>query len=359
MIKEFLIIVMTAAGAQQSEWKDVADALEAKHSAEAKVMQLVAAPEITDAKVILSEMKPTHVAFVMRPEEVDFKTTVAMKRMMRELDEDPYDDAVWGIVTGPTAADAKRIASSSEPKSIHAALTTTGISDDFIERFYCLSDAYPEGCWRIKAPDGTVSHHSTTGDVDHVFKEGWNTIDPDFILTASHATEFNLEMPFSRGNLTPPIIRALKAPEREKVWLAAGNCLIADNLNPTNNMVMTALGFGKCNQFVGYIATTWFGEIGWGTLGNFSNGMSLVEAYHEANRKIIEELEETVTNAKDFKPVFENARDYDRLFVEVRKFPWKSEKKLEDPQKFVGRLWDRDATVFYGDPMHKVYRKVP
>lgn len=356
MLEKLLIIVMTAAGAQQSEWMDVADALEAKHAGEARIVKLVAAPELTDAKVILAEQKPTHVAFVLRPEEVDFRTTVALKRMMRELDEDPYDDAVWGIVTGPTAADAKRMASSDRPKRVSRALATTGLSKDFVKGpFYSLSDGYPEGCWTIKSEDGTITHHSSSNDVTHVFNEGWNKLDPDFILTSSHATEFNLEMPFSRGNIVPKTFKALNAPEREKVWLAAGNCLIADNLRPPENMVMSALGFGKCNQFVGYIATTWFGEIGWGTLRNLEHGMSLVEAYHEANRKLIEELENTVENAKDFKPEFKNAEEYNALMKEVAKFPWKAKEQKIDVQQFMGRLWDRDATVFYGDPLHEVY----
>lgn len=379
-----LVVVLSAATAAIPAWKNAADALLDKHSQEAEVRELVAAPELTDAKYALIELKPTHVAFVARPEEVDFKTTVALKRMMRELDEDPYDDAIWGIVTGPTAADAMRIATSREPQTIHAALATTGISDDCTERFCCLSDAYPEGCWKVKGADGSISHHSSTGDVSHVFAEGWNTLDPDLIITSSHASQRNLEMPFSRGNIIPlngcfmtcpdlslidyrtgqaktkvdtqnASLAALTAPTREKVWLAAGNCLIADNMRPGENMVMTALGFGKVNQFVGYIATTWFGEIGWGTLGNFSKGMSLVAAYHEANRQLIAELEESVINAKDFKPIFANSREYDRLLQEAKTFRWQVKKPIADPHKFVGRLWDRDATVFYGDPMQEVY----
>lgn len=388
LIGKLLVIVMTAAGARQSEWKDVADALEAKHRDEAKVVQLVAAPEMTDAKIVLSEMKPTHVAFVMRPEEVDFKTTVALKRMMRELDDDPYDDAVWGIVTGPTSADAKRIASSREPRVITSVLSTTGVSDDCVPGpLYCLSDANPPGCWKIKDAAGKVSHFSSTNDTSHVFAEGWNVLDPELLITSSHASQRNLEMPFSRGNIIPlngafvtcpdlalidyrtgqakkdrsalaaASLAPLVAPKKEKVWLAAGNCLIADNLPGGETMVMTALGFGKVNQFVGYIATTWFGEIGWGTLGNFNGGLSLVDAYFAANRKLIDELEETVENAKDFKPVFDKAEDYNRLLVEARRFPFKFKKPLEKPQEFIGRLWDRDATVFYGDPLVSVYLK--
>lgn len=385
MTTNVLLIVTSLATAQMADWKGVADALEAKHAEEAKVLRLVAAPEITDALVGIRELKPTHIAFVMRPEEVTFKTTVALKRQIREIDDDPYEDAIWGIVTGPTATDAHRIASSREPSEIRTALATTGITDDCVPGgFYCLSDANPPGCWKIKDASGAVSHHSSTNDLSSVFADGWNTLDPDFVLTSSHASERNLEMPFSRGNIVPlngafatcPDLRLidyrtgqakataptgaltpLQTPKREKIWLAAGNCLIANHPPAGESMVMTALGFGKVNQFVGYISTTWFGEVGWGTLGNFSNGMSLVAAYHEANRKLIEELEETVENAKDFKPVFENAEDYNRLMVEARRFPFRGKKPLVNPQQFVGRLWDRDATVFYGDPMVEIYLK--
>lgn len=388
MTTNILLIVTSMATAQMPEWAAVVDSLEAKHAEEAKVRRLVAAPEVTDSLIALRELNPTHVAFVMRPDEVDFKTTVALKRMMRDINPDPYDDAIWGIVTGPTAADAKRIASSREPREIRTALATTGISDECVPgRFYCLSDANPPGCWKIKNASGAVSHHSSTNDLSSVFAEGWDSLDPDFILTSSHASERNLEMPFSRGNIVPmngrfvtcPDLRLidyrtgqaksslppeqketlspLKAPEKEKIWLAAGNCLIANKAKGGETMVMTALGFGKVNQFVGYISTTWFGEIGWGTLGNFTRGMSLVAAYHEANRKLIEELEETVENANDFRPVFETAEDYNRLLVEARKFPFKAKKPLTNPQEFIGRLWDRDATVFYGDPMVEISLK--
>ena len=389
MVTNVLLIVTSMATAQAPAWKEVADALEAKHADETTVQRLVAAPAITDALVGIQELKPTHVAFVMRPEEVDFKTTVALKRLMRAIDDDPYDDAVWGIVTGPTAADAKRIASSREPQEIRAVLATTGVADDCVPGpLYCLSDATPPGCWKVKDADGKVTQHSSTNDLSWVFAEGWNTIDPELVITSSHASQRNLEMPFSRGNIIPlggkfvtcPDLRLidyrtgqakkdsptaiphssfqpLRSPSREKVWIAAGNCLIADNLKGGETMVMTALGFGKVNQFVGYISTTWFGEVGWGTLANFNEGMSLVEAYHAANRKLIDELEETVENAKDVHPEFADAKDYDRLMVEARRFKFRVKKRGANPQEFVGRLWDRDATVFYGDPLQKVYLK--
>lgn len=387
-----LVVVTTLLTAQTPEWKEVPRLLCDKHAHEARV-EIQTHPTLTNATVFaaLAKSAPTHVAFVMRPEEVDFPTVVALKRGMRDLDADPYDDAKWGIVTGPTAADARRIATSWAPHEIRTALTTTGVADNVVPgRFVCLSDANPPGVWKVKDAAGNITHHSTSNDTSHVFAQAWNEVDPDFILTSSHASQRNLEMPFSRGNIVPRAGRfytlpnrtlidyatgqaksslgnrwdepdnpslPLAAPQREKVWLAAGNCLIADNLQPGDNMVMTALGFGKVNQFVGYLATTWFGEIGWGTLANFNAGMSLVDAYFAANEQLIRELEETVTNAGDFRPVFTSATDYKRLLQEARQFPFAAKGPIAEPQKFLGRLWDRDATVFYGDPLQHVRLK--
>lgn len=389
------LVVTSLLASQSPEWQNVANALADKHADEARAVRLSATASITNSLAAIRSAAPTHVAFVMTPEEVEFPTIVSIKRMMRDLNEDPYDDAVWGIVTGPTARDALRIASSREPQSVKSILSTTGVNDNIIDGpLVCFSDAYPEGCWRVKAKDGTITRHSTSNDISHVFAEAWNDLDPDFILTSSHASQRNLEMPFSRGNIIPKggvfmtlpnktlidyktgqakgedkeqetgyakskVMRQemmkLEAPKREKVWLAAGNCLIADNLRPGDNMVMTALGFGKVNQFVGYMTTTWFGEIGWTTWGNFCEGQSLVDAYFAANRNLIRELEETFPEAKRFRPTFKSAREYERLFYEVRFF--KPLAKVQDKQKAVGRLWDRDATVFYGDPLQKIYLK--
>lgn len=376
------MVVLSLATARNEEWKGVADALAVKH-ADAQVAELTVEPSVTNALEGIRAKQPRYVAFVMRPEEVDFATTVALKRMMREIDADPFEDAIWGIVTGPTAADAKRIASSSEPRTVRTALATTGVGDDVVPGpLYCISDAYPEGCWRVKAADGSVAQHSSSNDISHVFAEGWNTLDPDLVLTSSHASQRNLEMPFSRGNIVPrggafrtlpndilidyttgqarsdSVRRAagsvLNAPVREKVWIAAGNCLIADNLRPGDNMVMTALGFGKVNQFVGYIATTWFGEIGWGTWRYFgAYRLPLNESYYAANQNLLRRLSETVANASAFKPVFVSAEDYDRMMAEVRRFRFEGKVPLAERQQFVGRLWDRDATVFYGDPLQR------
>lgn len=384
MTNTTLMIVMTALAAAKPEWKGVADALEAKHADEAKVSRVVFDGNVTNVLADLREQSPRYVAFVFEPREVRFKTTLAIKRMMRDIDEDPFEDAIWGIVTGPTAKDAMRIATSRGPAKLETAISTTGVGDGIVPgALACFSDAYPKGEWRIKSADGKVEKHSSAGDISGEFKKAWDSIDPDFILTSSHASQKNLEMPFSRGNIVPvdgkfetmPKLtlidystgrakegvdksggEPLAEPRSEKVWLAAGNCLIADNLGkPGDNMVMTALGFGKVNQFVGYETTTWFGDIGWNTWSYFgTQRRPLVESHWAAKQWLLKRIGEWVTNANDFRPNCRNAASYDRILVDLQRFPFKGVKPMtnqQDAQKFAGMLWDRDATIFYGDPM--------
>ena len=320
---------------ESQEWRAVAEALAAKHGDEADMCIIAECP--TNALAKLRETRPRYTAFVMRPDEFGNATLVALKRMMRRIDDDPFDDAIWGIVTGPDSATALRIAKSEEPKTVRSVLATTGVAEDVAEgEVTVISDATPPGEWWRKGADGTVARHSETGSVERIFAQAWASTDPELILTSSHATERNLEMPFSRGNLiatngifaTTPKVKwngealALAVPETEKVWLAAGNCLIA-NHTANDDMVMTALSFGKVNQFSGYIKETWFGFAGWNTWRYFGQlGYPLNVSHYAANQWLILKLQ--MGNAVD-------GRDK------------------------AGLLWDLDATVFYGDPMQRVY----
>ena len=66
--------------------------------------------------------------------------------------------------------------------------------------------------------------------------------------------------------------------------------LIANHV-AADDMVMTALSFGKVNQFVGYFKPTWFGFVGWTTWRLFADGeRSLVESYFEANERLLRKL---------------------------------------------------------------------
>ncbi len=330
-------IVISPENAADAAWMDVARTLAAKHG-DAKGETIIVAPPLEAARE-LGARRPLRVAFVMKQDEFDASSLVALKNMMRALDDDPFDDALWGIVTGPDVATARRIAASCEPSEIRRLVATTGVDDRAVPgETAVFSDAYPVGEWREKGADGAIRHGCITGDVSRIFADAWRRIDPDFLLTSAHATERNLEMPFSQGGIiaTGGVFAAcadvhgrgelavLARPSAEKVWLAAGNCLIANHIAP-DDMLMTALSFGRVNQFAGYIKETWFGFVGWNTWRLFAAGdHSLVESYFAACRELLEKLDK---------------RD------------WKDEREKR------GLEWDRDATIFYGDPMLDIFFK--
>lgn len=313
------------------EWRKAAEMLASKHEKEAEVR--IIESSAADAAAPLREWKPRYVAFLMKPDEFDNGAIVTLKGMMRSIDEDPFDDAIWGIVTGRDVETVQRIASSSSPRTISSILATTGVDANIVPGdVMVLSDAYPKGEWRHKNSLGMNESGSETNNMAGVFARGWRDIDPELMVTSSHATERNLEMPFSIGNIiatngifmaTPRVHDAegavpLDAPRREKVWLAAGNCLIANHLD-CFDMVMTALSFGKVNQFVGYIKPTWFGFAGWNTWRYFgSMGYSLAESHFAACQWLMVKL---------------GTGNY------------------EDETEKLGLLWDMDGTVFYGDPL--------
>ena len=333
--KPRLAIVASPETLALAEWRAAADALAAKHAAEAVTETIAAVP--TNSVDRLRAFRPRYAAFLMRTDEFNHETLVALKRMMRSIDDDPFYDAVWGIVTGPDAATALRIASSSSPRVVRSALATTGVSESVATgEVAVVSDAFPKGCWWRKDATGAVARHSETGSVVHVFADAWRTIDPELVVTSSHATERNLEMPFSLGNIiakdgafaaTPQVkwsgaAAPLAEPRAEKVWIAPGNCLIANHVD-SNDMLMTALSFGRVNQFVGYTVPTWFGFAGWTAWRYFGSlGYSLSSAHYAACQ-----------------------------WLELKLL----QSDFADEREKKGLLWDRDATVFYGDPMQRVY----
>ena len=58
---------------------------------------------------------PRHACFVAQSSEASREYVARVHRLTRRLDDDPYTDCLWGILTGRDAAAALRIASWAEP----------------------------------------------------------------------------------------------------------------------------------------------------------------------------------------------------------------------------------------------------
>ena len=356
-------VVVSESAAADPAWRGVADALASKYSnppfesaRSFSSFTVVANP--TNAASALREKWPRYVAFVVKPEEATAQTVYALHAMMKSLDADPYYDAVWGIVTGPTAAAALHAATAA-PVHPRTALTTTGVDFRPYSDATTISDAYAPGSKpeEYKMPNRPVaivekrrgsasSTRIVRGDTTAEFVAAWNSLDPELLVTSSHASQRNLEMPFSTGNIVPrggalwslPDKRLidystgqaasnatsaaasarLAEPKRDKLWIAAGNCLIGDYAD-NESMAAALIGYGRSVQFMGYVKTTWFGEIGWETLAQFAERRATVaEAWYFAGQNLERKLAAMDLSKRD--------------------------------TTLAGRLWDRDATALWGDP---------
>jgi zinc protease len=136
-----------------------------------------------------------------------------------------------------------------------------------------------------------------------------------------------------------------------KVWVGAGNCLLGDIKKSRNTMAVTALSAGGFNQLVGYTVTTWFGRMGWGTLGRFHSAqhMTLAEAFFMSNQSLLEESERQYPGLLKME-----VNPDDNFFKIMKTSKFAAQGKSVGIKKFekesLGLLHDRDCVAFYGDP---------
>lgn len=383
-------VLTTIATAQLPEWQQVIAALVNKYPG----AEVVAVDAITEENVAqaLRAAGARYAAAVLRPEEIGRETVNHLHRATRKLDDDMWGDCIWGIVTGYTAADALRIARDDTPLVIKRVLGTTNVGWHPFEYSYCITD------WTnapVLEQEGYTEPTSTTYGKDTpqgqqglqgLFAERLSNARSQMVVSSSHATQFNLEMPFSRGLIFPyanrfyqlnqgelydfgrPLHYALRGntkrlaelAEKKKdtviepdgqtrVWIAAGNCLFGNAQNSPHSMAVTALSAYTCNQVVGYTVPSWYGAGGWGTLGSFvdmADNTTLAEAWYLNNQFILhstQQLHPALLNVS-----FDGeGMDYNfhRTIISTG-----VPKNAENFRDIFGLVHDRDVVAFYGDP---------
>ena len=379
-------IITSPATMADPAWAAVVSTLSAKHN-DAAICTLQNLSENSIAKA-LRQNQARYVACVLRPEEVGRVLVNDLHRAARRVDEDPWGDCIWGIITGYTAEDAMRIAKADEPLVIKRLLASTNLDHSRFEHSCCITD------WTgapVREQDGYTEPTSTTHPADandpllDIFTDRLSTKKPQMVVSSSHATPYNLEMPFSRGlifsygnrfhKLKPqnfsefgsPLRDAMRGKEdgiaalsKEKaavepdgetrIWLAAGNCLFGNANHSPNSMCVTALSAYTCNQVVGYTVPSWYGEGGWGTLGTFfgnTAGTSLAEAWFLNNQFLLH-------RTKELEPRLMNVTFNGEEFSPSELIPQFMRQNIEPSQENVkdmlGLVHDRDVVAFFGDP---------
>ena len=353
-------------------WREVANTIALKHNAE--VVTFVELPrEALDA---LRSHNPRYVAIVDMPENIGRDYVIDLHMMCREADNDIYGVFMWGIITGYDAAAAMRMVdNSTEPLLVKDAVATI-MELNSAKWFdnYAWVDDHTRGLWGYKnGRNGEIVTDTVAKEqVLDKFRELYEAYDPDLIVTAAHATQQNLEMPYSLGHIKPRNgklytqniftgeERDIVESGKRRVYTAVGNCLIGDMNNTNESMAAAWMNGSNVATMIGYVVTTWHGRSGWGALkywvtnperytladAVYINQQDFLHQQNEWYPELINEryeycdkfMEELTTVANRLSEVLgrevdmNNAADWDMM----------------------GFWHDRDVLVYYGDPMWKI-----
>ena len=270
-------VLISKATRADAAWSAVADALVAKHPG-ARI--LTCDKEPADQLDALRATLPRWICWVAKPEELGTKPVAAMHKVARSLDEDPYTDAFWGVITGYNAAAALAVASHNEPLIVRNVVGGTTFAMDCVESGLAYSELKQSVVW-TKAKGGQAVQSQGDADSTAALARAFTTGKPDAILTSGHATQNDWQPGYSYRNgafthrAGTVIGKALDGSVHEvispnpKVYLGIGNCLIGDVPGKPECMATAWMNTGGVKQFVGYTVPTWFGYAGWGVLDYF------------------------------------------------------------------------------------------
>lgn len=353
---------------RDSAWQKVAVFLQEKHSACLFCYQQ-SPLEVLDS---LRKYVPRYVAFVEKPECIGREYVMLLRRMSRQVDEDIFADYLWGMITGYDAQAAlKLVENSFAPLIVKSALSTVAElrSAEWFERYAWLDD-HQEGLCGEKR-EGKDSVRTYTIDPEESLRKMYDfyaQYNPDLVVTSGHATERNLEMPFSHGNIKskngqlyaafPEGKEYLVESGKRRVFLGAGNCLLGDVRKNPHSMAVACLGSGNAAAMVGYTVTSWYGRSGWGTLKYWlanSGRYTLAEALFLNEQDMLYQMEKWSLGFS--KIDFPYARSEAQFGIEMKKAAEAIRVQLgiESPERDqIGFWYDRDVLAYYGDPKCEV-----
>jgi len=323
-------VVASESTASADGWKDVINAAVSRHSAQ--VIAYSGTPFPASVKEELAACRPRYVCFVAQAAEVTEDFVRNAHQLTRELDEDPFGDCLWGIVTGQRADDALGLVTAQSPFQIEKALLKS--AGDFLE-WLPAGEYHSEGnnqtMW-VKEEGGEIDKR-TDGPYDdtETLVVGLNSGQYQLFLTSGHASQYTWQLhwpdPDGEGFFYSDDGQLyaidhngtrfdINNPQPIVYW-GPGNCLIGRLAGP-DSIALGWLGSGGAIQFCGYVIPTWYGYMGWGLNDYFlklQDRFSFAEAFFLTNQALI--------------------------FDQIKSTPGTNPYGLE---------YDKNTVVFYGNP---------
>ena len=357
-------VVVSKSTYSDPDWKPIADALAAKHAG--TVIQYDG--DVSTCLTGLKQTNPRYAAFVAKPTEAGRLFVMHVSRVTRQLNDDPYGDVIWGIVTGMTPADAMRVATVKDPLIMRKAGAGTGID---------LKD-FESGKWFSESKAGEVNskepgkpEEKSTGPTDSTSEivDFLNNEHPDLFVTSGHASEHNWALGYSykngqfaskHGKMFGIDLTRKKYPvdsQNPKVFMAVGNCLMG-HIDGDDSMALAWIGSGGVDQFVGYTVVTWYGAMGWGVNGYLFGSpgqFNVAESFYFSNQLLLHDLATKYPKALpinlDLPEKDGGNPDAGIDAADKAVNAACGELKEKQSQDRLGLVWDRDVVAFYGDPL--------
>lgn len=347
------VVVISKGTQADAEWNKVAETLVAKHKAEVVTFD----KQVSEVLPALTKTFPRYVCFVATPEEAGRQFVADVHRLTRKLDDDPYTDVQWGVLTGYDADNALRIAKQNEPLEIKRVASGTEVALDRVVEgiWYCelqknrmVQKKPGEEAKQEKGPDDTTS---ALADTLSKYKA-------DLFVTSGHATERDWQIGYSYRNGqfrskggqlfgvdTAGKQFAIKS-DNPKVYLPIGNCLMG-HIDGRDSMALAFMNSAGVDQMIGYTVLTWYGYAGWGCLDYFieqPGRYTFSEAFAANEHALVHRLN---TYFPELAKLDTPPGSIPRLNVTVSDDAKAAGLTRQDG---VGLLHDRDVLAFYGDP---------
>lgn len=307
---------------EDTAWKQVADTLLTKH----KATLLTYDSDPTEIPADLRQHHPRYTCFVATREEAGREFVASVHQLTRNIDNDPYTDTHWGILTGYDAKNALATAAYKTPLTVRKVASGTEVALEMCEQGLWYDELKKNKLVRKEKGD-SVQQQRGPDDTTLALVESLNEYQPDLFVTSGHATERNWQIGFTYrngffksedgqmfGEDTQRRRIEINSPNA-KVYLPIGNCLMG-HIDGPDAMALAWMNDVGVKQMIGYTVPTWFGYGGWGVLDYFveqPGRYSLTEAFFANHAALIHSIETGAGHQR-------------------------------------GMKFDRDVVAFYGDP---------
>ena len=344
-------------------WSQVARALAAKHACE--LLTFETSPDELHAE--LADRRPRLVGVVAMPDEAGRARVGEIHRLLRRLDDDPYLDARWGLVTGASWADAMEIVRATRPLEIGRMLANTPVPLEVVPDAAYFDEGVAGR--RVVRVDGGRSW-PILGDPHTAddFARTFDRLQPDLLVTSGRTNEerWMIGHTFDGGRVIAAEDGGLRArtPEGVEVpihadgpmaMLGAGSCLLGFIPN-ADVLPLRFVRHAGARQIIGYCSTTWHGAGGWDLYARFLDEpgrYDLATNAWLAQQDLVRRFDAAFPGLPEVSTAGFDERavpEFRQAVSEATGMP-RTDDRFDD---LSGLLWDRDALVVIGDPAWSV-----